>query len=64
MNMMMVDVTHVPSAQAGEEVVLIGCSGEEEITAEMMAEWASTIHYEVISRIHERIPRVSVGGRD
>jgi len=62
MNMMMVDVTHVPSVEAGEEVVLLGRSGDEEITAEMMAEWAGTIHYEIVSRIHERIPRISVGG--
>ena len=62
MNMVMVDVTHVPRVQVGDEVVLLGRSGDETITAEMMAEWAGTIHYEVISRIHERIPRVPVRG--
>ena len=62
MNMMMVDVTHVPSVEPGEEVVLLGRSGDEEITAEMMAEWAGTIHYEIVSRIHERIPRIPKGG--
>jgi len=62
MNMVMVDVTHVPRVQVGDEVVLLGRSGEESITPEMMADWAGTIHYEVISRIHERIPRISVRG--
>ena len=60
MNLVMVDVTHVPEIHAGDEVVLLGRSGEEEITAEMMGDWAGTIHYEIISRIHERLPRIPV----
>lgn len=34
--------------------------GAEPITAEEMARWASTIHYEVITRIAARLPRVVV----
>ncbi len=59
MNMTMVDISGV-SAQAGDEVVLIGKQGKEEITAEMMAEWTDTINYEIVARINPELPRVLV----
>ena len=37
MNMIMVDVTHIPEVKLEDEVVLIGRQGKEEITAEEMA---------------------------
>ncbi len=61
MNMMMADVTDLPAVQAGDEVVLIGVSGEEKIRAEDVAGWAGTIHYEIVSRIHPGLPRVGKG---
>ena len=57
MNLMMVDVSHVAEAQTGDEVVLLGASGEERITAEQMADWIGTIQYEVPTRIHARLVR-------
>jgi len=60
MNMTMVDVTDVPGAAAGDEVVLLGRSGGEEVRAEDLAAWAGTIHYEIVSRIHPALPRVPV----
>ncbi len=60
MNMTMVDVTDVPGAAAGDEVVLLGRSGGEELRAEDLAAWAGTIHYEIVSRIHPALPRVPV----
>lgn len=44
--------------KAGDEVVLIGRSGKEEITAQDIAEKTHTISYEIVSRIGPRIPRV------
>ena len=60
MNMIMIDTTHIPGAAAGDEVVLLGCQGEEQVTAEQMAGWADTINYEITTRINERIPRVEI----
>ena len=62
MNMVMVDVTHVPRVRVGDEVVLLGRSGDEVITAEMMADWAGTIHYEVISPSMSESPVFPFGG--
>lgn len=60
MNMTMVDVTDIPGVEAGEVAVLFGASGEERIRAEDLANWAGTIHYEIISRIHPSLPRLPV----
>lgn len=60
MNIIMAEVTDIPEANLEDEVVLIGKSGSEEITAERFAGWAGTINYEVTTRINERIPRVLI----
>jgi alanine racemase len=57
MNLCMVDLTDVPGARLEDEVVLIGRSGEEQISAETMAEWSGTINYEIVSRISPLLPR-------
>ena len=41
----------------GDEVVVIGRQGDEEITVEELAGRAGTIGYEIVSRIGERVPR-------
>ena len=56
MNMTMVDVTHLDVA-AGATATLLGCDGDETITAEQLAAWMGTINYEVVSRIHPSQPR-------
>jgi alanine racemase len=61
MNLTMVDVTHVPGVHVGDEVVLLGCDGDERISAEQMAGWAGTINYEVTTRINDRVPRRATG---
>lgn len=60
MNIMMVEVTDILEAGLEDEVVLIGSSGDEEISAEKFAGWAGTINYEVTTRINERMPRILV----
>lgn len=57
MNMIMVDVTDIEGVELEQEVVIIGVSGEERISAEQFAGWAGTINYEVVTRINERIVR-------
>ncbi len=60
MNIIMVDVTDIDGVNLEEEVVLIGKQGEEMISAEQFGSWASTINYEVPTRVNERIPRLVV----
>lgn len=57
MNIMMVDVTDIEGIEIEDEVVLMGQQMEEVVSAEQFAAWASTINYEVTTRINERVPR-------
>jgi alanine racemase len=57
MNMTMVDVTDIPDVGLEDEVVLLGSSGSESITAETMAGWAGTINYEIVCRISPLLER-------
>jgi alanine racemase len=56
MNLIMVDVTGL-SVKVGEEAVLIGRQGREEITADELAEKLNTINYEVVTGINPLLPR-------
>jgi len=58
MDLMMIDVTSVPEARAGDEVVLIGRQGKEEIRADELAKLGKTISYEIFCRVSPRVPRV------
>ncbi len=58
MDLMMIDVSPVPTAQLGNEVVLIGRQGEEEILASEVAERAGTIAWEIFTGIGGRVRRV------
>jgi alanine racemase len=54
MDLVTIDVTDIPDAALGDEVVLLG----EGITAEELARKTQTISYEVFCRISARVPRV------
>lgn len=58
MDLMMIDVTDVSAAQVGDEVVLLGRQGEEEVSAQELAERAQTITWEITTRIGSRVRRV------
>ena len=60
MNICMVDVTDIDGVGLEDEVVLLGCQGEESISAEQIAAWCGTIAYETVSRINPDLPRVVV----
>lgn len=60
MNMIMVDVSHLPEIELEDEVVLLGKQGAEQITAEEIAQKIGTINYEVVTRINPRIPRMII----
>ncbi len=61
MDQCMVDLGPLP-VEAGEEVVLIGRQGDEEITADEVAAWMDSIAYEVVCHIGPRVRRVYLGG--
>jgi alanine racemase len=58
MDVCSVDVTHIPEAQVGDEVVILGEQGGERITADDHARIAGTISYEILCGIAKRVPRV------
>jgi len=58
MDLMMIDVSNVADAAVGDEVVLMGRQGDEEISATELAERADTITWEIITRIGSRVRRV------
>jgi alanine racemase len=60
MNMMMVDVSHIPEVLAGDPVILLGQSGKTQVFADELAELSSTINYEVLTRISPHLPRIRV----
>nr|HPJ72049.1 alanine racemase C-terminal domain-containing protein [bacterium] len=64
MDQLMVDVGHIPGAAVGDEAVLIGRQGEEEITATECAERIGTISYEVLSQLGKRVSRVYLDGEE
>ncbi|HEU5349665.1 MAG TPA: alanine racemase [Ktedonobacterales bacterium] len=59
MDQCMIDVTHIPGVRQGDEVVLIGRQGEDELTADEIAHRLGTIPYEVTSELLARVPRIS-----
>ena len=58
MNLSIVDVNHVSTVIAGDQVTLIGEDGESTITADDLAKWAGTINYEIVDRINPLLPRI------
>jgi alanine racemase len=60
MDFITADVTDISGVGLEDEVVLLGASGRERITAEQLAMTAGTIAYEIVARINPLIPRLVV----
>ncbi len=58
MDQIVVDVSHLKEVEPGEEVVLIGRQGDEEILASELAKKAGTIAWEIFTGITKRVVRV------
>lgn len=58
MDQMMVDVTDIPDVEYESEVVLIGKSYDETITADDLAHLIGTIGYEIVCGINKRVERI------
>ena len=48
------------SAYNGDEVILLGSDGVNEITCAEMAGWGETIPYEILTNINTRVPRIYI----
>ena len=60
MNLSVVDATYIENVNFWNEAVLIGKSGNEQITAEEIARKLNTISYEVVARINPLLSRVYI----
>ena len=58
MDLMVIDVSQFPDVQSGENVVLMGRDGAEEISCVELGERAGTISWEIITRIGARVRRI------
>jgi len=57
MDMTMLDVGALPAVDEGDEVVVYGCQGNEEISIDEVAALLGTISYELLCNISPRVPR-------
>jgi alanine racemase len=57
MDMVVVDVTNVKNVKVGDEVVLIGKQGKEEVTADELGKLAGTSCYEIVTRLNPLIKK-------
>jgi len=57
MSIIKLPITNNQSPKVGDEVVIIGRQGNEEITVEEIAEKLGTINYEIVSRLPEHLER-------
>ena len=60
MDTLMIDVSDIPKAVVGDEVVLIGRQGDQEILPDEIASNGQTINYEIVCKISPRVTRIFV----
>lgn len=60
MDQCMIDVTDVPGVKVGDEVTIIGDSGENTILADDIGDATGTINYEIVCAFGQRLPKVYI----
>jgi len=60
MDQCMIDVTDVPGVKVGDEVTIIGGSGENTILADDIGDATGTINYEIVCAFGQRLPKVYI----
>ncbi len=58
MDQMMVDLTDIPGAEVGDEVILVGQSENAQIPVEEIAQAGDSFNYEFVCNISRRVPRL------
>lgn len=56
MDMCMVDITNIPEAKEGDEVIVF----DEQLPVSQLASWAGTIPYEIMTGISQRVKRIYI----
>ena len=62
MDQSMLDVTDIPTVNIGDEVILFGDEQLGHVTPYQLAEWAGTSHYEIVTALGKRVPRIYHSG--
>ena len=62
MDLTMVDVTNIPEASEGDEVILFGPGQGTCLAVEDLAEVIGTISYEILCAVSRRVPRIYTRG--
>lgn len=57
MNLAMVNINELPQVKKGEEVVLVGKQGRQEVSVASFSEMSSQLNYELLTRLPLDIPR-------
>ena len=60
MDQMMVDVSHIPGVERGDNVTLVGKDGDFEITMDEFSLLSERINYESVCDIGKRVPRIYI----
>jgi alanine racemase len=60
MDLMVIDVSHIPEVEVGDEVVLMGKQRDAEIPCRELSDKARTITWDITTRIGQRVKRVFV----
>ena len=58
MDQTVIDVTEIGPVASGDEAVLVGRQGKDEITIGEFSRWADTIPWETLCSVTKRVPRV------
>lgn len=58
MDQTMIDVSHIADVKVGDEVVLVGCQGDNCISVEELADASMSFNYEFVCDVNRRVPRV------
>jgi len=64
MDLVTIDVTDIDDVAVGDEVILLGRQGNDEIAAEELAAKLDTIPYEVFCNVSARVPRIYLDAGD
>lgn len=60
MDLTMIDITSVPEAETGDEVVVFGRQSGSEVSASELAKLSGTINYEIVCGLTSRVQKVYV----
>jgi alanine racemase len=60
MDLTLLDISHIPGAQTGDQVLILGQQQGQSILAEELGSLSCSINYEIVSRLSARVPRVYI----